>query len=211
MPVLLIASIVSPLIPIFIGIRKKKYVLLWVYSITGFSFDILITLLKRYFHVSYQWPTNIFMLLEFLIISFIYRDRIFKNYRAFFQLFILALSLYFVFRTISKSVYVFNMYDSCFFSLSYMVYSITGFNAILKERQVVYLEKSWFFWLNIAFVVYASGVFFLFLFKEDLKKADLQLYLLLWNNIFCLLNVFKYCIIAVALYHYNETNKREPD
>jgi hypothetical protein len=208
MPPLLIISICSPLFPLFIGIKNKTYTLLWFYPLTGFVFDVLISILKRGFVVNYQWPTNIFVLIEFLIISALYNEKIFKRNKIFY-VYVVLHGLYFITRTISKSVLIFNMYDAGFFALSYIIYSILGFYTILIKQETIQLEKSAFFWLNIAFIVYASGVFFLFLFKEYFRKVNLELYLLLWGNIFCLLNTFKYILIGIALICLNKAPKLE--
>ena len=47
-----------------------------------------------------------------------------------------------------------------FFFICYIIYALTGFYTIVKEQKIVFIEKSSFFWANVAFVIYGSGMFF---------------------------------------------------
>lgn len=102
------------------------------------------------------------------------------------------------------------MVGGSFFAFTYILYSILGFYAILKEQKIIYLERSWFFWLNVAIIIYASGAFLLFLFKSDLVRINEKFYLKLWNNIFLILNTVKNLLLAVALYYYPKRKDHEP-
>jgi hypothetical protein len=165
--------------------------------------------MRRVLEISHKWPANLFMLLEFILLSIVYREQIIKN-KKLFSLFVLAGSCLFVAHTITTSIMSFNMLGSSFFFFSYLVYGLVGLYTILKKQEVTFLERSWFFWLNVALIVYASGNFFIFLFRDYMIQVDQQLYLKLWNNIFLLLNIIKNILIAVALYHLKKQPAREP-
>jgi hypothetical protein len=95
----------------------------------------------------------------------------------------------------------FNLMAASVAHFFYIILCITGFYSLLQKQEFVYLEKSWFFWLNTALTIYASGNFLLFLFMDYLNTLDRPLFLKIWN-IFFLLNITKNLLIAVALYHY---------
>lgn len=197
MKLFVIISILSPLFPLIAGFRRR-FTLLWLYVLTGFSFDLLITLIRRVLHWPHYLAANLFVLAEFLLVSFIYKDKIFKK-PALFYSFTGLLSLFFIATTYEKAVADFNTFGSSFFSFSYIIYGIAGLYTLLQEQKVVFLEKSSFFWVNVAFIIYASGNFLLFLFRYYLQENDLELYKLLWSTFFLSLNVVKNILLGIAL------------
>lgn len=186
---------------------RKHFPLLWFYPLTGFAFDILVSIFKRIGSSGNGWVSNLFVLTEFIILSFIYRKRVFPNDRVFF-LFTGAMVVFFVSTTLNASLVRFNMFGASFFSFSYIVYGLLGFRSILKETDIVSLERYWFFWLNTAVLTYASGTFLLFLFKDYLWAVNEVFYKQLWNSLFQLLNIIKNILLAVALYHYHNLSVR---
>ncbi len=193
----LIISISSPLIALIVG-RKKRYSTLWFYVLVGLSFDLLLVFLKRVLHTHHLWAGNIFILIEFLFISFIYKQNLIKN-NFIFYLLITILSMFFIVNTLQKSVYDLNTFGGSFFYLAFIFYSIFGFFLLLKEQKVPSLEKSSFFWINVAFIIYSSGNFLLFLFKDYLQQNENELFLLLWSSFFLILNILKNTFLGIAL------------
>jgi hypothetical protein len=192
-------------VPLIVGLKNRS-TLLWLYPLTGLIFDVSITLFKRVLHVNHKWPLNLFVLLEFLIISLLYRKAVFKN-NTFFSWFVALFGVAFIANTISTSLTTFNVLGTSIAAFVYIVYCLCGFYRILQAQEVIYLEKSWFFWLNVALTIYASGSFLVFLFMNYLETAHNQLFLKIWGLVFLTLNITKNLLIAVALYHYKPAQR----
>ena len=182
--------------PLIAGI-KKRFSLLWLYVLTGFFFDILVSVLKR-MQMNRHGATNMFVLAEFLFISFYYKKKIFKS-NIFFYVFVLSLTLFFLCNTLAKSLKDLNTFGYSIFLFTFILYGIVGLYRILKEQKMLFLEKSSFFWANVAFILYASGNFMLFLFKDYLNEKDIIAFHLLWTVSFITLNILKNLILAISL------------
>jgi hypothetical protein len=176
---------------------------LWMYVLTGLFFDVLIMILKRGLHVNHYWAANAFMLSEFLLLSFFYRRKIFKSDRLFYFI-LLTLSLFFVADTLRRPVFTFNTFGCSIFYITYIGYSFAGMYALLREQKIMFLGSSYFFWANVAIIVYASGSFLLFLFRFYLLNRDIELLRLLWGTFFLPLNILKNIILGIALYKYKD-------
>lgn len=190
-------SILSPLIPIVAGIRQR-YTLLWYYALAGLFFDLLLLLLKRGLEVNHLWAGNLFVLLEFLLVSLYYRDKIFRS-RLLATFVIVAGSVFFTSSTLAGSIYSFNPFGASVFFLTYIIYGILGLYKMLQAQNELFLERSSFFWVNVAFIIYASGNFLLFLFMDYLRQHDDKTLLMLWATTFQVLNIIKNVLLAVAL------------
>lgn len=94
------------------------------------------------------------------------------------------------------------MLGTSIFAFVYIVYGILGFYSLLRKQDELFLDRSWFFWLNVALTMYASGTFLLFLFMDYLLSLDFDLFNKIWSSVFLTLNITKNLLIAVALYHY---------
>ena len=189
-------SILSPLVPLLVGI-KKRYSILWLYVFTGFFFDLLISILKR-IPANRHWAANLFVLVEFLLISFYYKKKIFRSAIFFYSL-IMILSAFFVCTTLAKILTDLNTFGYSIFLFIFILYGITGLYLILKEKKMLFIEKSSFFWANAAFILYASGNFLLFLFKDFMHEKNLLAFNLLWAVCFLTLNILKNLLLAIAL------------
>lgn len=200
---LLLLSIFSPLVPLVTGFRRKNS-LLWVYPLVAFFFDLLGSFLKRGLHVDNGWAANLFMLTEFILLSFLFKDRIFRNSTVLFYLFLTGLSLFFIGYTLTHSVWKFNMLACCPFLLMYLCYGIAGLYALLQKQETTHVERSWFFWFNVAVLVYAAGAFLIYLFKDYLIRIDEEKYMGLWSNVYLLVNITKNILLGVALYHFRK-------
>ena len=172
--------------------------LLWLYAVTGFMFDIANLLLKNVFHLNNHLTSNLFVLIEFLLISYYYKGRLLAGSMPA-ALLIPALGLAFVAHTAIRSIFDFNSLGYSFFCFIYIIFSILGFYSLLKNAEMIYIEQSGFFWVNVAFILYASGSFLLLLFRYYMQQHDLQLFDTLWGTSFLSLNILKYLFLAVAL------------
>jgi len=200
---LLFASILSPIIPLLVGIRNRVN-LLSIYLLTALGFDIAISLIKRVFHVNIGIATNLFILAEFVLLSLIIRKNAFRNNSVFIAIASL-LALFFIAHTVWKSVFQVNITGASIFIFLYIIYGILGLYAILREQAVTFLERSGFFWFCIAVIIYASGAFLLFLFRDYIVAKDAQLFGRMWQTIFLCLNITKNLLLAPALkFYYSE-------
>lgn len=195
--VFLLVSVCSALIPLWAG-RKNKRSLLWLYVATGLFFDLLINVNKRVFDVNYFWLANIFILCEFLYISFAYRPVLF-NKQVIFYTVILSGSLFFITGTAMQSIWKFNTSGASLFYFIYIVYSVAGLYKLLVEQKFLFLEKSGIFWMHCAFLIYGSGNFLLFLFSDYLMAANNELFRTLWSTFFLIINTTLNLLLAVAL------------
>jgi hypothetical protein len=204
--ILLILSVISPIPALLIG-RKNRSSLLWIYLLVGLTFDVTLVLLKRVYHLNNAWAGNLFTLTEFLLLSYLYKDLIFKN-RTIFLIVLYSLSLFYVSHTLSRPLNVPNKVGGSILTFTYIVYAIMGFYTIIKEQKVIFLDKYWFFWLNTALLVYASGSFLLFLFRDYLRAQDDGLFVILWRYLFLSLNIIKNTLLAFAIYYYRGSQQR---
>lgn len=197
----LMMSILSLLIPLSVGIRKRD-TLLWRYCLTGFLFEIMITLLRRTTYGNYYIPSNFFLLTEFVIVSFLFkRGGIFKSDVTFYA-FVSSLSALFVLTSVHKSVWELNLTGGSLFYFTYILYGIAGLHRILRRQEHIFLDKNWFFWLCASFTIHSAGGFFVFLFRDILMQKDWKEFMALWTYIFLSLNVLKNILISIAIYRY---------
>ena len=199
-------SIYSALIPLAAGIKRPG--ILWFYILLCLIADLAIVSAKATGDPElHKWIGNPFVILEFIMISFIYRKRIFKNDSIFVGVVAAILLLFLL--TI-KSFKELNTFGYSLLLLLYAGYGILGLYAILKAPQIIALERSSFFWINVALIIYASGDFLLLLFKDYLWEADKAFFLKLWGISFLVLNITKNLLLSFATYHY-KPELYEPD
>jgi hypothetical protein len=179
--------------------RKKYLTLLWLYVITGFLFDLLIILFNRVYHINSFPVGNLFLLTEFILISLLFRKHLYRN-NFLFVIITAGLSLFFILTTYRSYQTDLNTFSASFFSSTYLVYSIVGLFIILREQKDIYLERSYLFWLCVAFLIYASGVLFIFLFKDYMRGVDDEFFKTLWKTFFRILNIIKNLTLAFAIY-----------
>jgi hypothetical protein len=141
--------------------------------------------------------SNIFIFIEFLFVSFYYRDKIF-NKQSSFYIFLAAISTVFVADTLAKSIRVFNNYGAALFDFTCIVYGILGLYTMLKEQKTLFLSKSDFFWVNVALMVYCTGNFLIFLSDAYFSEINKQLQDEVWifHNI---LNILFSILIAKSI------------
>lgn len=191
-------SVLSPLLPITIGIRKRKS-LLWLYAVTGFLFDILMNALDILAgsDINTDLIANVFLPVEFLFIAFYYKKRLFRRDYVFYTMLAVQLTL-FILLAIYITPHKFNNYGAAIFDISSVIFAIIGLYSILQQKEVYFLGKLMFFWVNVAFVIYGTGNFLIFLADEYLSRTDVTLKGELWpfHNI---LNIIFSTLVAIAL------------
>lgn len=195
-------SIISPIFPISIGINKRTN-LVWWYVLVDFSFDLLTSTSKHFFSEKIFWISNLFILIEFLFISFIYKKLIFKN-QLLFYIITLILSLVFIISTLGNYQNDLNGIGASIFYAVYILFvGISLYNLLQKQDYEKILDNS-VFWVNAAFLFYASGNFLLFLFKDYLRQHENHIFSLLWSFSFLSLNILRNIFLAISLYKYRK-------
>jgi len=182
---------------------KKRANLLWLYALTGLLFDILISLLLKD-NLYKTIAANILFLLEFSYISIFYLKNIHKTNSKIAKSVIVMVALIFVgynisntdFHHLEKGVKV---SGAIFLFISYIVYAISGLYTIIREQKIVFIEKSSFFWANVAILIYGSGMFFLLLSADFLRINNISLLYQLWVPITSGINILEFLVLTLAL------------
>jgi hypothetical protein len=79
-----------------------------------------------------------------------------------------------------------------------IVFTTIGFYKIFKSEALIFIEKSAFFWLNSAFLIYASGSIIITIFSKYLIERDPELQLFFWTYLFGTVNIVFYSLSAYA-------------
>lgn len=197
----LVLSVCSFLIPLIAGFKNKRS-LLWKYILLSFSCDIAMILLKRVALVNINPLANIYVLAEFCIIAAYYSRAIPTARKA--LLFITGLVLIpYIIQLLAGGLYIRYGKFTALFSFTYILFSLYGFYTILKQTKHSRVERSAFFWVNVALLVGFSGKFLVFLFEDFLN----QHYKHLWEGIWLLfkaINVVINILFAIALTRKDE-------
>lgn len=197
-------SNLSHLLPIWCGRKHKS--LLWWYAMTGLVFD-LSSFVLRILEIRVPGQANLFLVIECCFISMYYKKRVFANPK-WFRWYVAVLLLFFMVHTLFLrhydpakpfDQYRMNLEGGALFCLHYIVYAIIGLYRMIQKPDIGYLGKSELFWSNIAFLIYASGVFFIFLSQDIILTYDKTVMILLWGYIFCSFNIVKNVLIAKSL------------
>lgn len=195
--ILFYLSLCAPLLTISIGWDKKNQI--WTYALIALLFDLFISVfLKTLMKTNQEWAGNIFLLIDFIMVSWYYKKYIFKSAVLFYSI-TGSLVVFFIINTMMHSWHVFNLFAASFFCLSYIIYAVAGFYQIMKVQEMVFLHQSSFFWTNVAFLIYASGNFMLFLSKDFLMETDRPFFVQLWSVIFLSLNISKHVFLAIGI------------
>jgi hypothetical protein len=115
--------------------------------------------------------------------------------------------LYFVFFLVTQwyffdSFFEFNTYAYSFLHFLLILFSSFGFYKVFKEESIMYIEKSAFFWLNSAFLFFASGAIVITVFSKYLLEMDVKLERFFWMNFFGTI-----CCIFYSVFAYSMTLK----
>jgi hypothetical protein len=198
-------SIFSPLLPLTVGFRKRN-TLLWFYALAGFSFDIISLIIRTGNSYSNNNPglllaENIFLIFEFALVSLYYRGKVFRNSKYFFWIMAMIISIY-ILTNATKRNMIFNFVGGSIFDFSCIILAVIGFYSLIKKKEVIFLDKSPFFWVNVAFLIYCTGNFLTFLFAEYLKEKDGHFLVNLWifHNV---LNILFSILIAISFLKRN--------
>lgn len=204
--IIMYLSIFSPLLPLIVGLRKRT-TLLWLYALAGFSFDIILIIVRDYCTYKHITPPNlslaenIFLVLEFVLISLYYRNKVFIKSQLFIVVMAVLISLY-ILSNVTKYYAVLNLVGGTIFDFSCIIYAVIGFYSLIKKREVIFLDKSPFFWVNVALLIYCTGNFLIFLFGAYFQEKDKHFLINLWvfHNV---LNILFSVLIAISFLKRN--------
>ncbi|WP_118950182.1 hypothetical protein [Taibaiella helva] len=196
---LLLLSILSPLLPIIAGLRRRNN-FLWWYAVCSILNEGLVPVVRRCFQAEVAITSNLFALCECCLIFLFYKNKVFPKGTLFYFWLGISLSFFITLTTFDTGWFRLNRLGISVFLIEYIGLSIWGFFTILRQQKILFLEQSSFFWSNIAILIYSSGAFFLFLLTIHIKTAaDKATLIQLWNTLFLSLNILKNILLAIAL------------
>lgn len=191
-----------PMLPFVLGWRKVRLSLLCYFGFNCLSelitfslivFNVHTTNIKQTFHYNL-----ILIITSFAVISFFSRLYKIPN-----QWLVFILSLYFLF-FLGTSLYSFNSFyefNTYVYSLLHaivIVFTTIGFYKIFKSETLIFIEKSAFFCLNSAFLIYSSGSIIVTIFSKYLIERDPELHRFFWTYLFSTVNIVFYSLSAYA-------------
>lgn len=198
---LLYTSNLSALWAVWVGRRQRS--VLWLYAFCSLFFDVLSYILKR---TSIKWRTaNLFLLIEFILVSAYFINKIErKNYRMTLYVTAGAMCLYYIIHTLNGTLYKVNFTDASLLYGMYIFYSLVGLYKVITEIEFVMVERNPLFIISVAFLLYASGNFIIFLFENNVLIMNKGLKAMLWLYIHNPLNILKNFMLAYAFVLINK-------
>ncbi len=197
--IFLIISILSPVPAIYAG-RHNPRSTLSIYLMLAFIMDLSIIIAKRGLHLNPEWEANTFLLIEMACFYYYFHERgIIPSRIAFWAVVLVAVTFFILHTLLVFSWSQFNTSAYSIILITYILLSILGYMHILRAQKTAYLGDSSFFWSNTAILVYACGVFFIFLFKDRVYNTNAAQLGKLWAYGFLTFNITKNLLLAVAL------------
>jgi hypothetical protein len=199
MTILRLASVLSPLIPIIAG-RKNRSSFLWWYALASLLTELATFLIKSYLDPNNSIAGNLFEIAEYSLLLLYFRNKVSLRDTLFYSLLVCGLTFFILTTSFDKGWFRLNRVGISTLVVVYIALSITGFYTMLKQKKIVFLEKSSFFWANVAILIYSSGSFFLFLSTSHItNSADKAALTQLWGTLFVSLNILKNILLGIAL------------
>jgi hypothetical protein len=91
-----------------------------------------------------------------------------------------------------------NAFGSALFSLSYIVLSILVFRKLMLDLESKNILHSFTFWVTLAFFMYASLNFFVFVMMKTIHSADPKTFGKIWTLVFTTSNITKNVLISIG-------------
>lgn len=175
------------LIPVICGMGyysrlNKTAFYVWILVIVSFSIDILSRILIHYGQHTLL-TTYFYVLLEFLIITLIFR----LEFKSFLSPYLLELlyMLFLVFTCIDilllQGFSSYNSYQRLIEYVLVLAYVLTYFYKLTKELKIARLEKEPLFLFSTGLLLYFSGSIFIFIFSNYLLSYSLELTDKIWT------------------------------
>ncbi len=198
----LVLSVASFLIPLLVGYRNRQ-TLLWKFILTGFVFDVFLIILKRGFHVNIFPVANLYVLVEYWLISAIYYQYYPRNWNKVLLSILISSSVLYVLQVYYIGFENRNGIGAAVFYFYYIIYALLGFVFLSQKRAHLYITDSMFFWINVSVLIGCSAKEIFFLFEDYLMKnnsADFGIIWLIYRGLNLAVNI----LFAVALSKKNE-------
>jgi hypothetical protein len=190
-------SILSPLLPLVLGWKSRRS-LIWYYAAMSLSFDLLVSLLKRVFHLPHHGISDLFMMAEYVVFSTIFLRLLGAKGNRFWLLLIVPGALYLIHYFWTGKADGDLTGEAALYVL-FIIYCLAGFRRLLDsptERFVTRLPQFWFY---TGILLYCSGTVVIFLSKDFMRSYNDPFFLMLWGTVYCLLNATKNAFLAVSL------------
>ena len=178
--------------------------MLWFYALSSLFFDVLSFVLRRT-NIKWRGSSNIFLLIEFILVSVYFIGQIErKNYRYAAYSTAAVMCMYYIIHTLSGTIYKVNFTDASLLYGMYILYSLVGLYKVITEIEYVMVERNPLFIVSVAFLLYASGNFIIFLFENNVLLMNKELKSGLWLYIHNPLNILKNFMLAYAFLLINK-------
>jgi len=149
---------------------------------------------------SVKWRcANLFLLIEFILVSVYFIPLIERSKLKTIAYAVAGLMcVYYIAHTLSGTIYKVNFTDASLLYGMYIVYSLAGLYKVITEIEFVMVERNPLFIISVAFLLYASGNFIIFLFENNVLNMNTGLKSGLWLYIHNPLNILKNFMLAYA-------------
>lgn len=193
---LLYISVFSgPLIMLIAYKRWKSY--WWWYLMASFLADFLSLYILMPNGYNYKWPSNVFAIAEFVLISLFVRMYLPLHIKKPFLLFIIIVGCSYLAHMLYQNFLEANTFDFIGLAL-YMFYGIVGFYKILQSQSYERLDKQAYFWLNAMLIVHSATVFTMSLFAPYLYETNRELLSAVWPVVISIANIFQHIMLLIA-------------
>lgn len=201
--ILLFLSNLSAIPAIWIGRREKSS--LWFYALASLLFDINGYVLNA-LHIERLWASNLFFLIEFVLVSaYFIRNVIPPKAQRVTGVLSLLVALCFIFNTWNRNIMLPNYIGAAILCSFYIFYSMLGLYKVITEIEFVLVERNPLFIFCVAFLLYASGTFIIFLFEHKLWHFQDQFLESIWRLIRNPLNTIKNLLLAYGFWLIRKT------
>lgn len=196
-------STYSPLLPLIAGFKQRKNIL-WGFLLFSLLADLTLSYIINPLKINRYWFTNTYVLVEIIAVTLYVTTQLNTTLRKRVLLMLGLLAAGYIGHTLLYNTpWVFNGAGSSVISLFGICICIFGLYNMLREQRVMHLETSGYFWGNVAFIIYFSGNFMLYLFISYLEVENRKSLNYLWPLIHNNLNILHRILLTVALTRKN--------
>lgn len=203
--IIIFFTFLGTLIPVCIGLlhyrklRPSAKNIVWLVFVS-FVFDIAGRILW-WNKIPNLFVGNVYAIVEFAIISFIYKFE-FKNFIPQYWLeAVVGISLIFFLYNLfwGQGFFFNNTLSKTVESVLLILFSLLYFHKTIKELQIAQLEATPMFWFNSGVLLYFSGSLFIFIFSNYLLIYSQELGIQIWA-IHAFFMMLFYFTISIALW-----------
>ena len=175
---------------------RKERTVLWFYVLFSFLFDINGYILKN-LKVERLWASNLFILIEFILITVYFIRNVFPRKNAIvWHVCLTVISAYFIIDTCRLSVWKPKYLGAALLYALYIFYCLYGLYRVISEIEFVVIEKNPLFIFCIAILLYASGSFIIFLFESKIWPTEEAFGNKVWMYVRNPVNIIKNLLMA---------------